>query len=98
MSLYLGTRYTRTGIYDPNSQGKPILEIREKAQFNLNNATYYTVIEGDTVDGIAYKQYGNAQYYWAILDANPNYMSELDIEPGDVIAIPSLDEVLSFIG
>ena len=49
---------------------------------------------GDTLDGISYKYYGNSAFRWAILDANPNYRTEFDIQYGDLISIPSYDEVL----
>ena len=57
---------------------------------------YYTVIQGDTIDGIAYKQYGNAQLGWAIMDANPTFQSEMDIEAGDIIKIPPFEEVVKY--
>ncbi len=98
MSVYKGSRYTRTGLYQSDSSGALILAIRQKTPFNMDSCTYYTVVEGDTIDGIAHRQYGNAQLYWAIMDANPSYLSELEIQPGDVIAIPAYDEVVKFIG
>lgn len=86
----------KTPLYDYNRNGKLLFELRSKVKFNLDTSTYYTVIEGDTIDGIAYKQYGNAQLGWAIMDANPEYMSELDIKPGSVIVIPSYEEVIKY--
>lgn len=71
-----------------------VLEIRERYTFDTTDATYYTVVQGDTIDGISYTQYGNAQLWWAILDANPKYQTELDIKPGDVLVIPPFDEVV----
>jgi phage tail protein X len=57
---------------------------------------YYTVVQGDTIDGIAYSNYGNAQLGWAIMDANPALQSEMDIKAGDVIKIPPFDEVVKY--
>lgn len=98
MSVFSGSRYTPTPVYRPNNNSARIMVLREKATFNLDTATYYTVIEGDTIDGIAYRKYGDAQLYWAIMDANPTYMSEMEIKPGDVLVIPSYSEVVSYLG
>ena len=91
--VFKGSRYTRTPAYI--KQGETlVLEMRERVKFDLSNATYYTVVQGDTLDGIAYKEYGNAQYYWAIMDANPQYQSEIEIKAGDILCIPPFEEVV----
>ena len=92
MSVHTGSRYIKSPIYARNGSTF-IFTIREKTTYNPELATYYTVVEGDTIDGIAQKFYGNANLYWAILDANPQYLSELDIETGAVLMIPSFREV-----
>ena len=81
--LFQGTRYTNTPAYIRDG-GALIVDIREQAEFDLSKATYYTVVEGDTVDGIAYKQYGNAALWWAIMDANPQFQHEIEIKPEDL--------------
>ena len=90
--IHIGSRYIHTPIYSRSGQAF-IFNIRDKFKFNPDNATYYTVVLGDTIDGIAYKFYGNANLYWAILDANPSIMSELDLEIGDILMIPDFEEV-----
>lgn len=92
MAIHVGSRYIHTPIYAKNGQAF-IFNIRNKFKFNSKNATYYTVLQGDSVDGIAYKFYGNANLYWAIMDANPHLQSELDIKVGDVLMIPNFEEV-----
>lgn len=94
--IYDGSRYIPVSPFIKN--GTVILEPRDKVKFNNDNATYYTVIEGDTIDGIAYRLYGNAQLYWAIMDSNPQYLSEMEIKPGDSLLIPPLTEVVKFLG
>lgn len=92
MAVYQGSRYVRTPLY---ARGDTLVfGIRTRNHFNLTNATYYTVIQGDTIEGIAYKQYNNAQLWWAIMDANPKYQSELDIKAGDTLCIPPFEEVV----
>lgn len=95
MSVFQNSRYTETGIFIEKEIA--MLEVRQRASFNLTQATYYTVVQGDTLDGIAYRQYGNAQLYWAILDANPTYQSELDVKAGDIILIPPYEEVMKHV-
>ena len=97
MSMFKDSRYTKTSAYVRQGNNL-ILSIRNRNYFNLDNATFYTVVQGDTIDGIAYRQYGNAQLWWAIMDANPKYQSEIDIKPGDVLTIPSYDEVVKVSG
>lgn len=92
MSVHVGSRYIKSPVYARNGSTF-IFNIREKTKYNKELAVYYTVVEGDTIDGIAYKYYNNANLYWAILDANPQYLSELDIQVGDVLMIPNIREV-----
>lgn len=94
MAVFEGSRYVPTSLYE-REHGGIAFNIRTRVKFNLENASYYTVVRGDTIDGIAYNLYGNAQLYWAILDANPQYSSELDVEVGDVLVIPPYEEVVS---
>ena len=92
MSVFRDSRYVKTSAYV--RQGALILSTRKRNYFDKSKATFYTVVQGDTIDGIAFKQYGNAQLWWAIMDANPVYQSEIEIKPGDNLVIPSFDEVV----
>lgn len=93
MAVFQGSRYVKTSAY--NRQGSTLtLSIRERNHFKESSCSYYTVVQGDTVDGIAYKQYGNAQLWWAIMDANPSYQSEMEIKAGDILKIPPFEEVV----
>lgn len=92
MAIHKGSRYIHTPVYARRGQ-EFIFDIRNKYKLNSDNATYYTVVQGDSIDGIAYKFYGNANLYWAIMDANPQLQSELDIKVGEVLMIPDFEEV-----
>ena len=96
MSVYRNSRYVFTPLIKKG--GTNILALRDRAKFDLSKATFYTFIQGDTIDGIAYRQYNNAQLAWAIMEANPRYQSELEIKPGDVLAIPPYEEVVKLCG
>ena len=93
MAVYQGSRYVKTPAYVRRGETL-VLNIRERAYFKESHCNYYTVVQGDTIDGIAYKQYGNAQLGWAIMDANPVYQSEIEVKAGDVIKIPPYEEVV----
>ena len=95
MSVFQGSRYVNTSAYVRRGETL-VLDIRSRNQFDAEKSTFYTVVQGDTIDGIAYKQYGNAQLWWAIMDANPLYQSEIEIKPGDVLMIPPFDEVVKY--
>ena len=97
MAVYEGSRYLKTKL---NRFRTPtaLLEIRKQVKFDLAKCNTYVFQRGDRIDGIAYKIYGNAQLYWTIMDANEQYFSELDIQVGDVLFIPSYREVVKQLG
>lgn len=94
MAVYKGSRYVNTSVYGRRGETL-ILDIRGRNYFNEAECEYYTVVQGDTIDGIAYKYYGNAQLWWAIMDANPTYQCEVEIRPGEVLKIPPFDKVVA---
>jgi nucleoid-associated protein YgaU len=55
------------------------------------SASYYTVVSGDTLSGIAKRQYGNASKYPVIFEANQPMLSDPNkIYPGQVLRIPQI--------
>lgn len=92
MSVYVNSRYVQVPAY--KARNTQVLKLRERKKFNMDNITFYTVIQGDTLDYLADKFYGSSAYLWAILDANTSYQSELDMKAGDRIIIPAPEEVL----
>ena len=95
--IYEGSRYTKTRM-NTFKTGAAMWEIRKPVTFNLEKCDTYIFQRGDRIDGIAYKFYGNAQLYWAIMDANEKYFSELDIQIGDLLFIPPFREVVKYCG
>ena len=54
-------------------------------------ATYYTVVSGDTLSKISKAQYGDANKYMTIFEANKPMLSDPNkIYPGQVLRIPPL--------
>ena len=97
MAVFENSRYLRTQLFNRQGWDKPTLDIRARFTFKEEDCQTYTWIDGDTLDGVAYKFYGLTSLRWAILDANPYYRSEFDIKNGDTILIPNYEEVVSIV-
>ena len=55
-----------------------------------DESRYYTVVRGDTLSAIAKSQYGNANAYMKIFEANKPMLSNPDkIDPGQLLRIPA---------
>jgi nucleoid-associated protein YgaU len=93
--IYQDSRYTQTDLII--HEGKQIFKIRDLVNLNMDNATHYIFKQGDRLDILADKYLGDAQLYWVILDCNPQYMWEGDIQYGDVILIPNEQEVIKWL-
>jgi hypothetical protein len=53
---------------------------------------FHTVVEGDRIDLLAYKYFGRVELWWIICDYNDIFFP-LDIEPGTVLRLPSVEQV-----
>ena len=92
MAVFEGSRYVTTKL-KKFGRDVPMIGIRLPVRFDPGTCRHHTVRPGERVDGIAYREYGRADLYWAIMDANQRYFSELDIKVGEVVLIPPLREV-----
>ncbi len=90
--IYEGSRYTKTEMYDRD--GALVFKHRDRFTFGMKNAIKHRFSEGERLDGLANKYYGNAQLWWVILDCNPKYRCEIDIPYGAELIIPSYEEVM----
>ena len=50
---------------------------------------YYTVIQGDRMDKLAFELYGQSELWWKIADANPEVFYPGNLVVGSIIRIPS---------
>ena len=55
---------------------------------SMSNFTLYIWSEKDRIDLIAYRFLGNSEYWWKIMDYNPEYADPMDIPVGSYIRIP----------
>jgi hypothetical protein len=53
---------------------------------------FYTVIEGDRIDLLAFRYLGAADLWWIICDYNDIFFP-LELTPGAVLRIPSMEHV-----
>ena len=68
------------------SQVNDMLTVSEPA----DESRYYTVVKGDTLSAIAKTQYGNANAYMKIFEANKPMLNHPDkIYPGQLLRIPA---------
>lgn len=96
MSVYSRSRFIQTEV-DLFNYPALIMRIRNPANFNPNTSTNYQFTGYDNVRLLAYKFYGSPDLWWAILDANPQYQSELEIQVGDILKIPPSREVAEYV-
>lgn len=97
MAIFENSRYLHTKMYTRLGWDNAVLQTRGRFTFVPDTCSTYEWIEGDTLDGVAFKHYGNTALRWAILDANTQYRTEFDIKSGDIILIPSYEEVVSLV-
>ncbi len=63
-----------------------LMTVSQKAE----ESRFYTVVSGDTLSGIAKTQYGKANAYMKIFEANKPMLADPDkIYPGQVLRIPA---------
>ncbi len=95
--IFDNSRYIRTAPVIREGSKTQSLRIRPRFSFNEDNATSYLWNVNDTLDGLATRFYYEPNLRWVILDANPQYRSEFDIKPGDVLLIPDYEEVVGIV-
>lgn len=75
-----------------NSAGIATVDDRMEVELEEVEATFHTVVSGDTLSKIAKAVYGNAMKYPVIFEANKPMLKHPDkIYPGQVLRIPSID-------
>ena len=83
------SRYSQSTIL-PVQVGKQIRFVivpGEQADYTFNYQ-FYQVLEGDRIDNIAFKFYGDPLRWWVIADANPQRLDWSSLIPGEVIRVP----------
>ena len=97
MAVYENSRYLHTTIYNRLGIDSLVFRLRERHIFSNDDIVLHEWCEGDTLDGISFRYYGRSDLYWVILDCNPQYQTELDIQVGDLLTIPEYTEVVKLL-
>jgi hypothetical protein len=80
-----GSRYAKTALMESTM---PRTLARRRIP-NVPGAIEHVVMEGERLDHLAARFYGDAKKYWLILDANPDELNPLELlKPGRRIRIP----------
>lgn len=96
MPIFRNSRYAKTPVH--KRDGVLCFKTRERFKFPTENATTHLFQEGERLDGLALRYYGDSQLRWVILDANPRFARESDIPYGTELVIPDYREVRKVYG
>jgi phage tail protein X len=104
MPIFKGSRYEYVPVYqhyngpDASDYKKnipqtmiPTIRRRPLDNFDFSQAITHVYQNGDRIDLLAYKYYGDPSMWWVILDANPQYLHPLEIPSGARLIIPPMN-------
>lgn len=85
--LQNNSRYAELPVYNYNGR---MIPATRRISREVQDGIYYTVIEGDTLDLLAYRNYGDERLWWVIADVNPGIKFPTQLEAGSIIVIPQV--------
>ena len=88
--IFVGSRYSRTGVVAvPDRDGVPRRSLQARRVPPTPGVIEHVVLEGERLDQLAARFYGDPFKYWLILDANPGELNPfLLLRPGRRIQVP----------
>jgi nucleoid-associated protein YgaU len=73
------------GIFDPDEKKNPTID----PGVGSGAGRIYTVVKGDSLSKIAKREYGDANKWRTIYEANPDLINDPDvIHPGQLLSLP----------
>lgn len=91
MTIYLGSRYEGSVVdfvaVNHADNINPVVFYYFDPSGPLTYSTYLWT-DGDRLDNLAFKVYGQADMWWLIMDYNPKIVDPYTIAPGTVIKVP----------
>jgi phage tail protein X len=95
VGIFKGSRYKGSYIYaDKYNRDIIFLDILQDYKFLPSEEDLIVEFrDGDRLDILAYRLYGDECLSWVILQANPQYDSFFDIKAGDFINVPLPEKV-----
>ena len=88
--IFKGSRYSHVEVITPLAPNGDTPEVLALRVIEARASTFrYVVSEGDRLDQLAARFYGDPTKYWLILDANPDTLNPFDLlQPGIAINVP----------
>jgi nucleoid-associated protein YgaU len=88
--IYEGSRYARTPVVAAaDATGREPRVLARRVAPPAPAALEHTVTDGERLDHLAERFYGEPTRYWLILDANPEVLNPFHLlQPGRRIAVP----------
>lgn len=89
--IFYDSRYANGKVFKAHDARKNNYSVTVLREFDdiVKNFMYYTWVERDRIDMIAHTFLGRADYWWKIMDMNPEILDPFTIPVGTVIRIPS---------
>ena len=90
--IYTDSRYATGRIVQPYDARRETYRLSVLREFPTSSASFfhYVWVEGDRMDTVAYRLLGTPDYWWKIMDFNPEIISVFDVPVGTTIRIPSV--------
>jgi hypothetical protein len=90
--IYLDSRYAEGNIFKAYNTTKAQYDLTVFRKFPdvVTPVVYYEWVEGDRIDIVSSKYYGDPEYWWQIMDANPEISNPFEINPGTILRIPNV--------
>ena len=90
--IYLGSRYWNgpiSKVYDRRRDQENLTVFRSWPTANTKFSVYYWAV-GDRLDTVSQTIYGSPDYWWKIMDLNPEITDPSSIKPGTYIRLPNV--------
>lgn len=87
------SRYSQSSVIPVKvgSQIRFVIVPGEQQAYTFNYQ-FYQVLEGDRIDNLAFKFYGDPLRWWVIADANPQRLDWESLIPGEIIRVPTVTQ------
>jgi hypothetical protein len=88
--IYSDSRYATGIVFTANDARNRMNRITVYRQFPTEQIDFYnyTWVENDRIDFVASELLGSPQFWWRIMDFNPEIIDPFDIPVGTTIRIP----------
>ena len=87
--IYKGSRYVGINLYQGTKGGESFvtMDTSNRDQRTSQSARTHRVIDGDTLENLSFKYYGDPVYWWLIADDNELFDPHT-LEIGTLLNIP----------